>query len=264
MKHWTNKRRASLMVHLGFVSIPFSISTVSAVLFWKAMFKDILLAIPMVMVIDVLALAGMVLYIAKIESPFQRLRHLLPFISIVPLGRELYLLLQHNGDGVAWLLTIVVTAILVAIAWQCFVTIEKLFVNPVEAAREKAKEQITQLQIALATLQATNEDVSTFVVQYQALQVPMLPPPQMQYPRPQETDVTEYALQGISEAPQSTVETIAVSLDTSMENSVRVVQEGLSKSAYIREAKAKGKSVDAIVSETGWKRTTVAPIWSKA
>jgi hypothetical protein len=33
------------------------------------------------------------------------------------------------------LVTVIVTAILVAIAWQCFQTIEQLFIPPLESAR---------------------------------------------------------------------------------------------------------------------------------
>lgn len=162
MTYWTRKRSISFMVHAAFVSVPFVLSTVSALLFWQAMFDSWWLAVPMVAVIDVLALAGLVLYIARIPSPFVVLRHLLPFISIVPLGRELYLLLEHNEPVVTWSLTLLTTAILVVIAWQCFRTIEALFIDPVTAARERAREQVERFSIELARLHEVEQVVDTF------------------------------------------------------------------------------------------------------
>jgi hypothetical protein len=117
---------------------------------------------------------GLVLFLTKIESPFVALRHLLPFISIVPLGRELYLQLQQNGPLMAWGLTCVSTLILVAIAWQCFRTIERLFISPVEAAKEKAREQIGALSITLAQLDEMNGIVDGFVVDRMRYHAPQL------------------------------------------------------------------------------------------
>jgi len=162
MKNWTRARRVSFAVHAAFVSVPFTLSTASALLFWYALFQRWFLAVPMVAVIDVLALTGLVLYVARIPSPFVRLRHLLPFISIVPLGRELYLLLAHNDPAVAWSITILTTAILVVIAWQCFRTIERLFIDPVTAARERAHEQVAHLAQTLAQLREMETVVDAF------------------------------------------------------------------------------------------------------
>lgn len=172
--YWTTRRKASLAIHVVFVLVPFTLSTVSALLFWRAMFGGWWLAVPMVAVIEVLSLAGLVLFLTKIESPFVALRHLLPFISIVPLGRELYLQLRQNDPLTAWGLTIVATLILVAIAWQCFRTIERLFISPVEAAREKAREQIGALSVTLAQLDEMNGIVDGFVVDRMRYHAPQL------------------------------------------------------------------------------------------
>lgn len=166
MEHWTRKRKISFVVHVGFVAVPFGFSTVSAYLFWRALFNSDWLAAPMIIVVDVLALAGLVLFIAQIESPFVWLRHLLPFVSIVPLGWELYLLLEHNGPALAWSLTLIVTTIMVAIAWQCFRAIERLFVDPIEAARERAKERVRDLDLRLAELRVMEEAAGGFVTAY--------------------------------------------------------------------------------------------------
>lgn len=162
MNHWTRNRKISLAVHGLFVSVPFSLSTVSAVLFWQAMFGSWPLAAAMVAVLDVLALTGLVLYIARIPSPFVTMRHLLPFISIIPLGRELYLLLAHNDPWLAWSLTLVTTAVLVVVAWQCFRTIEALWIDPVSAAREQAREQVSVLETKLAQLTVLSDAADSF------------------------------------------------------------------------------------------------------
>ena len=163
MKHWTRRRWASLIVHVAFVSVPFTLSTASALLFWRDMFQDWTLAIPMVAVIEVLALTGLILFLTRIESPFVSLRHLLPFISIIPLGRELYLLLAHNPAAVAWSLTALATGILVVIAWQCFRTIERLFIDPMDAAREQAHTQVAAFRLELAQHEEMSMIVDGFV-----------------------------------------------------------------------------------------------------
>jgi hypothetical protein len=127
------------------------------------MFNSWVLAVPMVAVIEVLALVGLALFILRIESPFTGLRHLLPFISIVPLGRELYLLLMHNDPWVAWSLTVLATLVLVVISWQCFRTIERLFIDPLDAAREKARAQVATFTRTLAQLEEMNGIVDGFV-----------------------------------------------------------------------------------------------------
>jgi hypothetical protein len=113
--------------------------------------------------IEVLSLTGLVLHIARVDSPFVALRHLLPFISIVPLGRELYLLLAHNEPWIAWSLTTTAALVLVVIAWQCFRTIERLFINPIDAAREKAREKVGSFARELAALEEMNSIVDTFM-----------------------------------------------------------------------------------------------------
>lgn len=165
MAHWSTKRLASLVIHTTVVLVPFGFSTVSALLFWHGLFVSWWLAAPMVVVVDILALLGLVLYVVRIPSPFVWLRHLLPFISIVPLGLELYALLEHNGPAVAGAVTLLVTSILVAIAWQCFRTIERLFIDPIEAAREKAREQVGAFSLTMAQLAEMNEIVDTFAVE---------------------------------------------------------------------------------------------------
>ena len=165
MNQWTRKRQISLIIHAAIVAIPFTFSTVSSLLLWQRLFDSWLLAVPLVAVVDVLALLGLVLQVVRIASPFTYLRHLLPFISIVPLGIELYALLEHNGPWVAWPATVLVSGVLVVIAWQCFTTIERLFIDPVEAARERAREQVDVLTTRLAQLREMEEAVDAFTLE---------------------------------------------------------------------------------------------------
>ena len=174
MTHWSTKRKLSLAIHATVVLIPFGFSTVSALLFWHVLFGSWLLAAPMVAVIDVLALLGLVLFVAKIESPFVVLRHALPFISIVPLGLELFGLLAHNAAWVQWTVTIAASAILVAIAWQCFATIERLFIDPIDAAREKARQQAHALTLSLAQLREYESAADDFALERLQYRMPQV------------------------------------------------------------------------------------------
>lgn len=205
-QYWTRRRWASLAIHIAFVSVPFTLSTISALLFWHAMFGGWELAVPMVAAIEVLSLAGLVLYLTRIESPFVVLRHLLPFISIVPLGRELYLQLRHNDPWIAWGLTVTTTAILVLIAWQCFRTIERLFIPPVQAAREKAREQVSAIALTLAQLDEMNGIVDGFVVDRMRYHAPSIAAArvgdQAAFPMPKETRI-DATPESIDAAPQT-------------------------------------------------------------
>lgn len=185
MKHWTRKRWASLGIHTGIVLVPFSFSAASALLFWHGLFQSWLIAVPLVAVIDVLALLGLVLFIVRIDSPFQALRHLLPFVSIVPLGVELYAALEHNGVWVAAGVAGIVTVILVLIAWQCFRTIEALFIDPVTAAREQARAQLQALAISQAQLMEVRAISEAFVVEWQTAHTATSQPASLPHSEPQ-------------------------------------------------------------------------------
>lgn len=163
-QHWTNRRKASLAIHAGIVLIPLVFGTISALLFWYGLFKSWWVAAPMVAVIDVLALLGLILFICRIESPFVHLRHALPFVSIVPLGIELWqLLTPHNSVWVTAPVTVLATAIMVGVAWRCYVTIERLFVDPLTAAAELMQEQ------ALAARQRMTQQVQALTTTLTAM-----------------------------------------------------------------------------------------------
>lgn len=152
LQHWTKRRKWSLAIHIGIVLIPFIFATTSAANIWFGLFQDWWIAVPIVIAFDVTALLGLVLYIAKIDSPFQVLRHFLPIVSVAPLGIELYqLLAAHNTAWVSVLTALIVTTAMTLIAWRCYVTIEKLFVSPEVAARQMMQEQVRTLTTMLIT-----------------------------------------------------------------------------------------------------------------
>lgn len=162
MTHWTRKRQISLAVHTLIVIVPFSFATSSAWWFWRNLFDDAVIASGMIVVIDVLALMGLALYISRIASPFQSLRHVLPFVSAVPLGVELYQALLPNGWGLAGLVATLATGIMVTVAALCFRTIEELFILPLDAAREKAQADVAHLVLAIEQLKVVQQAVDTF------------------------------------------------------------------------------------------------------
>ena len=142
---WTRKRKVTFWVHVGFVSIPFIASTAASFIFWSQLFNSPYIAVSLVLSVEVLALTGLVLFILDIESPFVWLRHLLPFISVGPLVYELYKLLEHNGPITASIFTCIIAALSIFIARECFVTIENQFVDPIAAAREKVREELSPI-----------------------------------------------------------------------------------------------------------------------
>jgi hypothetical protein len=162
MKNWTLKRRLSFWIHSTIVIVPFLFSTVSAWLFWYGLFGDGVIASAMIVVIDALALIGLIMYITRIESPFQILRHALPFVSIVPLGVELYRVLEPNGQTLAVTVAIVSTGIMVTVAALCFRTIERLFIPPLDAAREKAEQDVRALTLTMEQLSVVSKAVAVF------------------------------------------------------------------------------------------------------
>lgn len=155
MQNWTMRRRASLIIHALVVLIPFVFSAGSAVLFWYGLFRSWWVAGSLVTVIDGLALLGLVLFICRVPSPFQALRHVLPFVSVVPLGYELLTALSaHNNVWLSAIVSGIVTAVMVAVAWQCFRTIEQLFVDPLTAAMELAEEKAERERLQVAQVSA--------------------------------------------------------------------------------------------------------------
>src|SRR5690242_4651561 len=69
------------------------------------------------------------------------------------------------------LVTVIVTAILVAIAWQCFQTID---IPPLEAARERAREQAQSLTLSLAQLRKYKSVADEFALERLQYRMPQM------------------------------------------------------------------------------------------
>lgn len=166
MKNWTAKRKAAFWVHTGFVAIPFTASTVASYLFWEQYLGSGVLAVAMILLVEVVALTGLVLYILRVPSPFQGFRHLLPFISIGPLLFELYKLISANTTSIGLTVTLmlVVAAVGVTITLLCFRTIEAQFVDPVQLAQEKQEEALAPLRYALEAYDKQRALMNAFAI----------------------------------------------------------------------------------------------------
>lgn len=238
----TRKRKISLAVHIAFVSIPLVAGALAAVAMWYALFGSLWFAIPMVVVVEVLALAGLVLYIARIPSPFWTLRHLLPFISIVPLAYELYLLLAKNGFATAITATTVVASILIWVAHKCYRTIEDLFIDPAQAAEELAREQVEKTSLMLHGLQAQMRLVQQHAEDYRQT-IRVLAAPQLALPEPSGMiDIADVDGGELDEAPAQPKRTM---------------------SDLVREYRERGLSVNAIMSlHPNWNKRSVQTIYN--
>lgn len=268
MKHWTQRRKISFWVHAAFASVPFSISTVSALVLWASLLgKDgapnYWLAVPAVAVVEVLSLTGLVLYIAKVPSRFMHgLRHALPFISAIPLAWELFQKLQHNTLWVSIPATAIAAVVLVYVSYQCFKTIEELFVNPAQAAVEEAKEKWEDLDAMLGGLQQQIVLVSQRANGlHETLRV--VTQPQLQITAPTETRI--YSAVASQEAPQRTEDGTPLLRDDAPVIAPENGAQRASKSTMIREYKAQGLKVAEIIERhPDWDKNSVAPIWSRA
>lgn len=164
MQYWTRRRQLSFAAHITFVAVPFVCSTVSALLFWHQWFASWVAAGVLVGVIEIMALSSFVLYVARVEWPLTWLRHMLPFLSVVPLGWELYhVLLPNSGSWVAFVLSAVISAWFVFVAFVLFRSLERLFVDPVEAAGELMHERLDVVRTVVGQLMTANQEVSVFV-----------------------------------------------------------------------------------------------------
>lgn len=138
MKNWTSRRKESFIFHTTVAVITFGWSAVASVEFWTWIFGSIELALLMLTLVEIISVAGLVLYIRKIESPFIHLRHVLPFLPVIPLSIFTWSVVRQNDKWIAVSVTIFVVSIVVGLLWHCYRTIEKLFIDPLDAVLERA------------------------------------------------------------------------------------------------------------------------------
>jgi len=162
MKYWSTKRKSSLVIHSIIASIILIWSLDASVTFWQSLYKDNIFAYGTVAVVDCMTLLGMILFILKIDSPIQWLRHLLPFVSVLPLWSELQMQFAQLTSFYQYTLTAIVTSILVSLAWLIWHTIENLFIDPIEAAGEAFQHQLDVVGRTLIQLRDANDRLRSF------------------------------------------------------------------------------------------------------
>lgn len=162
MTNWARKRQLSLAAHLLFGFVPLAVGTVAAFTVWSALFGSWQPAAILLGTLEILAIASLILYIAHIEWPLAWVRHLIPFLSMVPLGYELYRLLEPNGWAIAGSLALAVTGWFVYLSYCLFRSLEGLFIDPIEAARERAYTEMQSLRLTLSVWEEASKAVHGF------------------------------------------------------------------------------------------------------
>jgi hypothetical protein len=189
MIYWSTRRKISLAVHSLLAALLLVWSLNASVAFWQSLYADVVFAYGTVAVIDCIALLGMALHIARVQSPLRWLRHLLPFVSALPLWSELFAQFGHLGARSRYALTAFVTAVLVGLAWLAWHTIERLFVDPVEAAGERMQEQLEIVRTTMRQLHDAHTRVHSFAAEYITVQ-PIPPQTASQAALPQLEDAS--------------------------------------------------------------------------
>lgn len=163
---WDDRRRISFAVHLAFLSITIVSGFVAALMLWDGWFDSWPAAIVAVTSVEVLSLTSLVLYIAKIEWPLASLRHIIPFLSILPLGYELHLFLDANpsnkGGWVPIVIPIAISIWFVFLSFKLIHSLEGLFIDPVTAAREAARSKMQAVATTLAAYHETKTAAEGF------------------------------------------------------------------------------------------------------
>ncbi len=152
--NWDWRQYTSLAVHSLFGLIPLVYGTVSAWQFWYDMFGEMLTPSLIVGSVEAVAFVGLVLFIASVESPFTRMRHLLPFVSVVGVSYELHKKLAHNEWYIAVPLTFIVASIFMALLYSVYRTIEKLFEDPFALATKRADQELQKIALRMTRFRA--------------------------------------------------------------------------------------------------------------
>ena len=163
MTYWTRSRWAALGIHALLALGLLAWSITSSIHFWRAAFVDEIYAYGAVAAIDGIALLGFGLYVCRVASPVVHTRHALPLVSALPLGVEMHGQFAHIGGLLAWAYTLGVTALLVTLSFVVWRTIERLYISPVEAAREYAAGKMQSLITVGEQMQVMHACAEDFV-----------------------------------------------------------------------------------------------------
>lgn len=165
--YWTKSRWISLAVHVALALLLLVWSTSSSIHFWTFAFTDPIYVYGAVSCIDGIALLGFALHLMQVESPLASARHALPLVSALPLAFDMHKQFMHLDGPIAWVLTIGITALLVALSFIVWRTIERLFISPVQAAREYAERQMQTLVTVSEQMQVMQLVADGFVQKHQ-------------------------------------------------------------------------------------------------
>lgn len=237
--HWQLSEWISFAFHAVLVVIPLGIATTSQWHMWNALFGVEYWFMPWLLVsaVEIPALCMFAFYVFGVDSDFIWMRHFIPFISGIGLIYELHNMLQRNGEWQAWLVSLIVAAIIIYVAFGALSSIEKLFVTP-DVATQRLSQRIT------SDMQRNLNDLTARI------------------------SATHQALRGYEQAMQVLVNPSHVALPGPAQEIVQIGGERPviteNKSETVRIWLAAGRTPQELCAETGWDSGTINPLWSKA
>lgn len=139
--------RLSLALHAAIPAVTLVWSFASAFFFWGATFGSPWIALGAVVTVEALGLLGFAMHVLDVTSSrfWRTLRFLLPLLPVPSLLFSLHgivgahatwiadaaLRLRLDRDGMAWAVAIVLTVVVVTIAWGSWNALEALLIDPV-------------------------------------------------------------------------------------------------------------------------------------
>lgn len=162
---WTPQRKIAGIMHLIFIVGPLSVSTVAAWVWWSRILDSGWFAAGLILTLEILGIVSLTLHILRIQWPLAWIRHIIPFFSVGPLGYEVLqrVLATDRSLGLgASILTVAIVSWLVFLEFQLLRSFERLFIDPVTAAEEAARQNVSQLQTLLASYRVRTEAFQEF------------------------------------------------------------------------------------------------------
>ena len=180
MKKWAKKRKLTFWVHLFYVLVPALIALAAAVRLWTTIFGEWYFAVPLIVSLEGVAAVGFVFHLSRVESPFVNARHFIPYFSVATLGYELgAFLVDKHGWELGLPVTIFVTGVFGFLFIKSFGVLERLMIDPAEAAAEAAREQAEAILVPVAEHKARAAVYREFTLKLreaeQSLAAPSLP-----------------------------------------------------------------------------------------
>jgi hypothetical protein len=167
MSKWTTRRKVSFLVHLLYILVPAVAALVASVDLWTTLFGSPWFAIPLIVCLEGVAAVGFVFHLMKVDSPFVHARHLVPAYSLVTLSYELgAFLVARNGLALGLGTTAFVVAVFGTLFVKSFGVLERIFIDPIQAARERATEQAQGILLPLAVHNAQREVFHQFTAEF--------------------------------------------------------------------------------------------------